>query len=231
MRSALAERERETPSMSTSSMQQAGFRPTGGRALGAAALAIAALVALGGCAGSHQRGSIRVEELPPSQPPDPEYHVDAGDVLSVRVWNQESMSQARARVRDDGRISVPFLQDVQVVGETPTALSRRLQAELAGYIVNPRVTVTLEERRPLRVSVVGEVTRPGIYELERGSGVLGALAAAGGLTPYSDGDAVYVLRPAAKAPVRIRFRFGALTRAEVPASSFVLAQGDTVVVE
>jgi polysaccharide export outer membrane protein len=191
--------------------------------------ALTALVGIGGC--SHRATSVRVEDLPRAQPPDPEYHVGPGDILSVRVWNQESMSQARARVRDDGRISVPFLQDVHVAGETPTALSRRLEAELASYIVKPVVTVTLEERRPLRISVLGEVGRPGVYELERGAGVLGALAAAGGLTEWAHPDAVYVIRPGSNGPLRIRFSFGALKRAEVPAASFALAQGDVVVVE
>jgi polysaccharide export outer membrane protein len=197
------------------------------------AATLAAVLVWGGCGG--RSGGIRVEDLPPAPAPDPEYHVAPGDVLSVRVWNQESMSQARARVREDGRISVPFLQDVEVVGQTPAVLSRRLQHDLKNYVVNPVVTVTVEEMRPLRVSVIGKVTRPGVYELERGAGVLAALAAAGGLNDYAHRDGIYVLRPGRPAveggPVRIRFTFSALTRAERPAASFALRQGDTVVVE
>lgn len=197
----------------------------------AAAATLALAVLAPGCA-RHRTGGIRVEDLPAAPlAAEPAFRVGPGDVLSVRVWNQESMSQARARVRDDGRISVPFLQDVHVAGRTPEALSRDLEAQLARFVVNPVVTITVEEVRPLRVSVLGEVTRPGIYELERGAGVLGALAAAGGLTEWAHRDALYVLRPSAKGPVRIRFTFTALTRAERPATSFALLQGDTVVVE
>jgi polysaccharide export outer membrane protein len=76
------------------------------------------------------------------------------------------------------------------------------------------------------------VTRPGVYDLERGAGVLPALAAAGGLTDFAHRNAVYVLRPTRdRAPLRIRFTFAALTRAEPKAASFVLRQGDSVVVE
>lgn len=198
-----------------------------------AAIALCALLA-GGCA--PRAGGLPVEQvrLPPE--PGPGYRIAAGDVLGVRVWNQESMSLARARVREDGRISVPFLNDVEVAGETPTLLAQRLENSLRSYVQNPVVTVTVEEIRPLRVSVIGQVTRPGLYDLERGAGVLSALAAAGGLTDWAHRDRVYVLRPTAATqgaapPLRIRFTFGALTRAEPAASRFVLHQGDTVVVE
>jgi polysaccharide export outer membrane protein len=194
-----------------------------------------ALLLVAAACRSPSAGGIPVEHLPPAPPADPEYHIAPGDVLSVRVWNQESMSQPNARVRDDGRISLPFLHDVTVSGHTPAGLARRLEAELQSYVVKPVVTVTVEAMRPLRVSVIGEVTHPGVHELERGAGVLVALAAAGGLTPYAHRDSVYVLRPARSPaqgePIRIRFTFAALTRAEPPAASFVLRQGDSVVVE
>ena len=97
------------------------------------------------------------------------------------------------------------------------------------------VTITVEELRPLRVSVLGEVTRPGQYELERGAGVLAALAAASGLTDYAHRDAIFVLRSLpgqeGKPPARIRFRWSALTGGEKPAATFRLRAGDVVVAE
>jgi polysaccharide export outer membrane protein len=190
-----------------------------------------AVIVSAGCAGARP-GGTRVEDLPPSPAGDAAYRVTAGDVISVRVLNQEAMSQPRTRVRDDGRISLPFLQDVHVAGETPVAIAHRLEAALASYVVNPVVTVTLDEARPLRVPVIGQVTRPGVYDLERGAGVLPALAAAGGLTDFAHRDAVYVLRSSRDGtPLRIRFTFSALTRADPAAASFALRQGDSVVVE
>lgn len=175
---------------------------------------------------------VPVEEYPVPAP-DSEYRIAPGDVLSVRVWNQESMSDAHARVRDDGKISVPFLQDVDVAGTTPGELSQRLQTKLKTYVVNPVVTITVVEVRPLRVSVLGEVTHPGQYELERTAGVLAAIAAAGGLTDYGHRDSIFVLRssPEAKGPTRIRFRYASLAGGERPAASFRLRPGDVVVVE
>jgi len=176
---------------------------------------------------------VPVEEFP-VPPPETEYRIEPGDVLAVRVWNQESMSNAHARVRDDGKISVPFLQDVEVAGTTPSELSQRLQTKLKTYVVNPVVTITVEEVRALHVSVLGEVTKPGQYDLEHGAGVLAALAAASGLTDYAHRDQIFVLRNTpgeAKGPVRIRFRYSALASGQRPAASFRLQPGDVVVVE
>ena len=170
----------------------------------------------------------------PVPPPETEYRIAPGDVLAVRVWNQDSMSDAHARVRDDGKISVPFLQDVDVAGTTPSELSQRLQTKLKTYVVNPVVTITVEEVRALRVSVLGEVSKPGQYALDRGAGVLAALAAAGGLTDYAHRDEIFVLRNTpgeARGPTRIRFRYSVLVAGERPAASFRLKPDDVVVVE
>ena len=76
--------------------------------------------------------------------------------LNVLVWDQEKMS-ARVRVRSDGRVSLPFLDDVNVAGMTPVALARSLEERLKQFIVTPQVTVVVEEAKPLSVSVLGQV--------------------------------------------------------------------------
>jgi len=198
-----------------------------------AASAVSLVLALAGCRTTGGE-FVQVEQLPAAQF-ETEYRIGPGDVLGVRVWNQESMSTERARVRDDGKISVPFLQDVEAAGVTPPELAKQLQTRLKTYVVNPVVTVTLEEVRPLRVSVVGEVANPGQYELERGAGVLSALAAAGGMTEYGHREDIFVLRNApaqdGKAPPRIRFHYTSLVRGEKPSVTFRLRSGDVVVVE
>jgi len=199
-------------------------------------LAAAALATVTGC--RHAKDYLWVNQIPVSrvdQASTP-YRIAVGDVLGVRVWNQDSMSTDRVRVRDDGRISLPFLNDVEVAGMEPAELARRLEVKLKTFIVNPVVTVVLQERPPLRVSVVGQVTRPGVYDLEKDSGVLHALAAAGGLTPFADDDGVYVLRQGYwadgnPAPGRIRFRYSELRRGAAPSAAFLLRAGDVIVVE
>jgi len=115
-------------------------------------------------------------------------------------------------------------------GLEPGALARRLQAKLKEFVVNPIVTVSLEEPVALEVSVVGEVTRPGVYRMDQDPTVLKALASAGGLTPLAGRDRIFVLRHGersgdALAPVRIRFTYEALAHAEGPAARGPRAEG------
>lgn len=212
------------------------MRETGRNGRGLPGAALAAVLALAsGCASGSSY--VWVDRLPPPKPQaDSEYRISPGDVISVNVWNQDGISVPRARVREDGKISMTFLQDVEVAGMTAAELATRLQGRLKAFIVSPVVTVRLEEVRPIRISVVGEVARQGTYDLEPGSGVLRALAAAGGLTDYAKRDGIYVLRQARPGetpppPSRIRFRYEALTRGETRAAGFPLHDRDVVVVE
>ena len=176
---------------------------------------------------------VAVESYPAQPAPSSlQYVLQPGDLVSVRVWNQDSVS-TRARIRPDGKISVPFLEDVEAAGTTPAALARTIQSRLKDFIVNPVVTVSLEEARPLVIAVIGEVTRPGTYPMETGSGVLQALAAAGGMTPFADRDGVFVLRQAqdGRGVQRVRFTMAGLTQAKGGAAAFRLQGGDVVVVE
>ncbi len=181
---------------------------------------------------SHTGSYVWAKDLPATALSDPGYVIGPGDLLQVRVWNDETLG-GRAKVRSDGRISLPFLDDVSAGGMSPDALARSLEVKLAGYVNTPRVTVALEDEKLVAVSVLGEVTKPGVYDLTAGSGVLQALASAGGMTPWASGDRIFVLRRSGgeARPTRIRFTEEALAHAEDRSSSFRLRRGDVVVVE
>jgi polysaccharide export outer membrane protein len=190
---------------------------------------IATLVVLAGC--RHTGPYVWADEY--RDPPRPaEYQIVPGDLLFVRVLNHDEMS-GRVRVRSDGRISIPFLQDLPAAGITPGALADQVREGLKDYVAHPVVTVTVEEPKPLTVSVTGEVVRPGVYPLDVPAGVLQALASAGGLTQFAHDDQIYVLRRPAdgEPPVRIRFRYEALAHAEGREGTFSLQRNDLVVVE
>jgi polysaccharide export outer membrane protein len=181
-----------------------------------------------GCANLGEYTWVKDYSDPPA-PVENEYLIKPGDVLQVRVFNQEGMS-ARAKVRSDGKISLPFLNDVTAAGHSPNSFAKELQVKLKEFIKVPVVTVSLEETRPITVSVLGEVARQGGYQVEPGTGVLQLLASAGGLTELAHKDRIFVLRHD-PSPVRIRFSFEALSRLDDRASSFRVRSGDVVVVE
>jgi polysaccharide export outer membrane protein len=197
-------------------------------------LLLAAILAVApGC--SSVGNYVWVDSIPETAAPsETEYVVAVGDVLSVRVFGQENLS-GRARVRHDGKISLALLNDVEAAGQTPAALARRLQARLKDFVKDPVVTVSLEEPGSIQVSVLGDVARPGVVRVEPGSGVLHALATAGGLTQFAGRDRIFVLRkgsPGSTPPLlRIRFSYEALSRAEGRSATFRLRDGDVLVVE
>ena len=158
-----------------------------------------------------------------------DYRIAPGDVLSVVVYRQEGMS-THERVREDGKISLPLIRDVQAAGLSTSELSEQIQTRLKNFINAPAVTVGVVETRPLVVPVLGEVVRPGQYTLEKGAGVLDALAAAGGFTEFAHRDRIFVLRRPSKL-TRIRSTFEALSRGQGLAAAFRLQAGDVVVVE
>ncbi len=84
----------------------------------------------------------------------------------------------------------------------------------------------------MMVSLLGEVAKVGTYPLEQGSGLMEALAAAGGPTPYATTDRIIVVRrePSGKR-VRILFDYEALTQLRGAAATFRLQNGDVIVVE
>jgi polysaccharide export outer membrane protein len=202
------------------------FRAVLDHSLRASLVLFATLVALAGCGNSGPY--VWASQLKPDEVGTSEYAIVTGDVVSVRVYGQEAMS-TRAKVRSDGKISMPFLGDVAVLGKPPAVVSREMEVGLKAYVNSPNVTVTVEEFQPTTVSVVGEVMHPGIISIDRNAGVLQALATAGGLNENASRDAIFVLRET-PIPRRIRFTWELLAR-NPPTSTFRLRPGDIVVVE
>jgi polysaccharide export outer membrane protein len=152
------------------------------------------------------------------------------DLILVSVRNQPALS-GEFTVGDHGEYSQPTLGTISVGGQTTDAVVAELQSRLKDLLVKPEVTVSVLKLATIRVNVVGEVKTPGSYELTRGRGVIPALAAAGWLTEFANGDRILVIRSDGGNVQRIRFRARDLTAAEPHATGFRLKDGDIVVVE
>ena len=171
---------------------------------------------------------VWVDSLPSSASGGGDVLIQDGDTLNVRVFNQDPLS-TKERVRADGRISIPVIGEVVARGKRPAQLAAEIQDRLKDIVKVPSVIVTFEAGTELKVSVVGEVRNSGIFQMEPGSNVLTALAAAGGLNDYADADKVFVLRKSL--PQRVRFRYSDLRSADPKSIQFILQAGDVVVVE
>jgi polysaccharide export outer membrane protein len=113
--------------------------------------------------------------------------IERGDVLQVTVGsgvaNDETVS-VPLRVSEDGVANVPLVGRIPVAGLELEGCEQAIRAAAIENNIfrNPQVTVTMKQKRFNRVTVVGAVNKPGVYEISRSSSnLLSALVAAGGL--------------------------------------------------
>lgn len=123
-----------------------------------------------------------------------DYRLGPGDVLAISVWGYEELQAEALAIRPDGKIAIPLVGEVQAAGMTPHELSVALTTALMQYVKEPKVTVNVVEFRTTRVYVLGEVGKPGLYELDKGYRVLDAVSAAGGFARSAAIRKVYLVR-------------------------------------
>ena len=113
--------------------------------------------------------------------------IGPGDLLHILVYDTPEMEQ-RARVTDGGNIPFSFLGNVSVGGLTPEQAQERIQNQLVsvGIMKHPQVMVRVEAYATQNASVMGQVLKPGVYEIDTRRSVVDVLALAGGLTDMAD---------------------------------------------
>lgn len=162
--------------------------------------------------------------------PRGDYVIGSDDVLSVNVWKEDEISR-QVPVRPDGKVSLPLIGDVQAAGLTPLELQQSIRARLAAYLVNPTVTIMVQEARSHRFNVVGEVEHPGSFVLGQPLTVLDALAMAGGFRDFAKTVGIYVLRLNPDGShQRIPFNYKQVISGRNLQQNIALQPGDTVVV-
>jgi len=154
------------------------------------------------------------------------YRIGPEDVLRITVWKNEAMS-GTVPVRPDGKISLPLINDIQAAGLTALELRDVIAQRLQEYEKNPEVSVIVQEVRSYRVSIMGEVARPGRYDLKSAATVLDVLALAGGFTQFASRSRIVVLRPEGSTTKQIPFDY---TKVPKDQENFPLKNGDVVLV-
>src|ERR1039458_8585244 len=85
------------------------------------------------------------------------YRIGAGDVLQIVVWKEPDASVPSVVVRADGKISVPLIKDVEVLGMTPAEAETMLASKLSQFIHGADVTVVPKELQPIVIEVEAEI--------------------------------------------------------------------------
>jgi protein involved in polysaccharide export with SLBB domain len=126
----------------------------------------------------------------------PQYILRQGDVVQVKVYQEDDLTSI-SRIGKDGAITMPLLGSVKVVSNSlgqATIIIHDLLAK--DYLVNPQVTLNVTEFAKRRFTVLGQVQRPGTYDMPADDSVslLQAIATAGGYTRIANAHKITVQR-------------------------------------
>jgi protein involved in polysaccharide export with SLBB domain len=124
---------------------------------------------------------VSSSDTPLDVPLGPDYVVGPGDTLTINMWGGVTLSLTRV-VSRDGQVLLPDAGSLQVAGLTLQAAENLIEGALKRQYRNVQVSVTISRLHSVRVYVVGDVQRPGGYDISSLATPLGALYAAGGPT-------------------------------------------------
>jgi polysaccharide biosynthesis/export protein len=154
------------------------------------------------------------------------YKIGPGDVIDVLVWKEPDASVAGMVVRADGKVTLPFLKDVQVAGFAPADLETKLKADIGKFIQDAEVMVLVKTVTSEKIYIMGAVKKAGPLVMTTPLTVLQAISEAGGPTDYAKKKKVYILRAGQKIP----FNYAAVIQGEMMEQNIQLIPGDTIVV-
>jgi protein involved in polysaccharide export with SLBB domain len=160
-------------------------------------------------------------------PPDDQVGVD--DIFDVRVYGENDLSSTY-RVASDGTIDFPLAGRLQVAGLRTGDIQKKLIERLReGYLKDPQVTVVMKEWNSRKVSVLGQVQKPGPVAYHPHMTIIDAIALAGGFTGIAAKNSVSLRREGGgKVESRV-YRVADIT--EGRSSNIPILPGDVVVVE
>ena len=128
-----------------------------------------------------------------------DYLLGPGDIIAVTVFGIEELKEKELTLDSDGRISLPFINDVQLIGLTARESEVKIGTLYeASVMKNPQVSVAVKEYRSQFFNVLGAVYKPGTYQLTRRAFLVDALAMAGGLLAEKAEYKAYVHRASAQ---------------------------------
>lgn len=161
-----------------------------------------------------------------------DYLIGPGDALMINVWRNEDVSVS-AVVRPDGRISTPLVEDMVVIGLKPTEVARKIEASLAKYIRDPRVTVMVTSFAgdpSQQVRVIGNQGQPRAIPYREGMTLLDVMIIVNGLDEFSAGNKTQLIRTVDGKQVQYTVQLDALIRDGDISANRYMQPGDIIII-
>ncbi|MCP4196048.1 MAG: polysaccharide export protein [Proteobacteria bacterium] len=159
----------------------------------------------------------------------PDTTLGPDDLFDVRVYGEKDLSDT-FRVASDGTIDYPLLGTVQVDGLTPSEVVKVIETGLreGEFLRNPHVSILVEEYKSKKISVFGQVKKPGTFPYQDGMSVVEAISLAGGFTSMARKNDTTVIRT--MDGEKKRFKVPVQEIGQGKAANFTLNTGDIVFV-
>jgi len=160
--------------------------------------------------------------------PAPDLRLGTGDLIEVSVYNVPELT-TKARIGDKGDIYLPLIDYVHVGGLTVEETQNLVQKRLAdgGFVRNPHVAVFVDQYAADGASVLGEVSKPGVYPVIGQRRLFDLISAAGGLTEKAGRNVTVTRRSEPDKPLTVPLSRNV---ADNPESNVPVFPGDTIIV-
>jgi polysaccharide export outer membrane protein len=165
----------------------------------------------------------------PARPPDEYYVLGAGDVLNIQLWKEPTLS-GTVKVRPDGYVTLPLVNEVQVIGMSTGELRKLLEVQYKEFVNSPVVTIRIEGIISNEVFLVGQVNKPGAYPLTGNETLLQLLTRAGGLTIFAQRRDIRTVRRAGEKVTEFISDYDAIIAGDLK-QDIILRPGDRVFVQ
>jgi polysaccharide export outer membrane protein len=159
------------------------------------------------------------------------YRLGPEDVISITVFNLDRYSKAGITIPPDAVISHPLIPEgVHVGGKTTRQVADEITRKLDEYVIDPKVTVSLDKAQSAVFWVVGDVGQPGIRPMTRRLSLTEALALSGGVLPTGNKKKVAVMRRQANGFMQPTIiDVAAIEKGKMP-DNYFLNPGDQIIV-
>lgn len=152
-----------------------------------------------------------------------------GDVFTLEVVGEKDLPK-EYQVASDGSVDVPYIHRIEVQGLEPREVAQRVRQRLieARILVDPSVIVSVKAYNSKRVTVLGQVRKPGSFPLTPGMTLVQAISDAGGLNAIANGDRINLTRKDKRSATTVVLSFDAITQGRSP--DIPLQAGDQIYV-
>jgi polysaccharide export outer membrane protein len=154
--------------------------------------------------------------------------LEAGDLVEVNVYNVPELT-SKARISSTGEIYLPLIDSIQVAGLTAEEAEGLIQTRLSdgGFVKSPHVTLFVDQYASQGASVLGEVSKPGVYPVLGDQRLFDLISAAGGFTEKAGRGITVTHRSQTEKPVTVPLSRNV---ADNPDSNIPISPGDTIIV-